>query len=633
MFELSLRTFRERWTLFVGAMVTVTLGVALVQSSLLILISAASPVLPPGLSEGQAAQLRTGYIAAITLLAMVLAIAAFLAVFIVSSTFAFTVAQRRRDLALLRLVGGSRGQLRRLLLSEALLLGLAGTALGVPLGLMVQRVQSALLTSLGFLPDSFAPRWQGWIPAVSFGIGIGVAVLGVLAASRRAAKVRPLEGLRDLGQAARVMTLPRWLAGLLFLAGSIALVIVSRFVPPSGAVPISLGVSLAAAVGLSALSPLIVPLVGRVFGMLLRPSTLGGLAQANLTDGVRRSASTAAPLLVLVALVLGISGTMSTISGAANGEMARDLAADLVVQSGSPLPEHVSGVAVVSTETPVPITVTFDKSSDTKAKQKTKDVQALAVDPADYRQLHRLAPDSIADLHGMTMAASSGKGIPAGATVTARIGGRELALRVVATLPESASGKSTVLLPRELAPPGPARTFVRLAPGADADTVASAYRAAGASQVMTAAEWIAAASSKQEETSAGIMAVLMGLAGLYTVIAVINAVVIAGAERKAEFAAARATGLRRRQVVLMVLLESCAVAAIGLLFGCLAAVGTLTGIGSAMSRLAGTTVFTVPWLPLALVAAGAFVTVGVTSVLTTLSATRTAPVHLLGARE
>ena len=60
------------------------------------------------------------------------AAAVFLAAFVISSTFAFTVDQRRRDLALLRLVGGSRRQVRRLLLGEAFLLGLAGAALGVP---------------------------------------------------------------------------------------------------------------------------------------------------------------------------------------------------------------------------------------------------------------------------------------------------------------------------------------------------------------------------------------------------------------------------------------------------------------------------------------------------------------------
>ncbi|MDQ0382102.1 FtsX-like permease family protein [Amycolatopsis thermophila] len=183
MLRLSWHTFTDRWQLFLGAILTVCLGVALVQSSLLILVSAAT-------AGGEAVE-------AITLLGLTPAVSAFLAVFIVSSTFAFTVAQRRRDLALLRLVGGARGQVRRLLLSEALLLGVIGTGAGVPLGLLAMRAQTWLLHDLGFVPATFTARRQDWILGVSPGVGLGVAVVGVLAASRRAAKVRPMEALRE----------------------------------------------------------------------------------------------------------------------------------------------------------------------------------------------------------------------------------------------------------------------------------------------------------------------------------------------------------------------------------------------------------------------------------------------------
>lgn len=598
MFALSLSTFRERWQLFLGAIFTVLLGVALVQSSLLILISA------------------TAYVEAITLLAMTLGIAAFLAVFIVSSTFAFTIAQRRRDLALLRVVGGSRGQLRRLLLSEAFLLGLLGTALGVPLGLVTMRVQAWLLTDLGFVPAPFTPRWHDWIFAVSAGIGIGVAQLGVLAASRRASRVRPLDALRDDGAAARVMTGTRWFFGLLFLAGAIALAVVAQFAGPDGAIPMSINVALTGAVALSALSPLVVPLVGGLFGLVLRGSTLGGLAQANLRDGVRRSASTAAPLLVLVALVLGMAGTLSTLSTASHRQLAEDLRGDFVVAAEiGPTP----GVAVASTEYTVTVTTTKHDDED------HDDEQALAVDAAAYQRLHRQAPirGSLAALHGMTVAAT---GAELGDTLRLRVGDRDLRPRVVAVLPESLDGGPGLLLPRELVPPaalGPARTIVALQPGADRAAVAAALP----QPVSTVDEYVATADSKQDRTNSGIMTVLMGLAGIYALVAVINAVVIAAAERKAEFAAARVTGLRRGQVVRTALLESWAVTAVGLLLGGLAAAGTLAGI----SAVAG--LVSVPWAALGLVVAGAFLVVGVTSVWTSVSATRIAPVRLVGARE
>ncbi|WAL64030.1 ABC transporter permease [Amycolatopsis cynarae] len=609
MFELSVATFRERWQLFLGAIVTVALGVALVQSSLLILLSALD------------------HVEAITLLAMTLGIAAFLAVFIVSSTFAFTIAQRRRDLALLRLIGSSRGQVRRLLLSEALLLGLIGTALGVPAGVGVMGLQSRMLTGLEFLPAAFSPEWQGWIIVVSAVVGVGVSLFGVLAASRRAAKVRPLEALRESGDAARVMTFPRWFFGILFVAGAVALAIVAVFGGASTAIPLSVNSAVTAAVGLSALSPLLVPLVSRVFGLVPGRGTLGTLARANLADGVRRSASTAAPLLVLVALVAGLAGTLSTLTAAGRQEMVQDLDADLVAASAPARP--VPGIAVASTETTVPVVVSFDKSG----KRKVKEKQALVVDAGDYRRTHREAPvaGSFADLHGMAVAA---RGAALGDAITVRIGDREFDTRVVAVLPDSFVGGPGYLLPRDLVPSSllgnaPAHTIVKLAPGADPAKVAASLPG----PVTTVGDWIATGSSKQEKTSSGIMTVLMGLAGLYSVIAVINAVVIAAAERRREFAVVRVTGLKRWQVVLMALVESLAVVVIALLLGLVAASAALAGITGATVRILGTATLSLPWTTLGLVVLGAFTVVGLTSVWTSISATRQAPVGLLGARE
>ncbi|HEX5405816.1 MAG TPA: ABC transporter permease [Pseudonocardiaceae bacterium] len=637
MFRLSLRTFRERWQLFIGALLTVAMGVALVQSALLILISAASPVIPAGLTPIEHQQVSDGYTGAITLLAMVLALATFLAVFIVSSTFAFTVAQRRRDLALLRLVGGSRGQLRRLLLSEAALLAVLGCGIGVPLGLVAMRIQSNLLRGLGFVPPQFTPRWQDWILAVSFGVGIGVALIGVYAAARRAGKVAPLEALRATGAQQRVMTAPRWVFGLLFLAGAIALMVLAPLVGPDGAIPMSINVSITAAIALAALSPLVVPLVGRLFGLVLRRTTIGGLAQANLREGVRRSASTAAPLLVLVALVIGLFGTLSTIATASRIEMRRSVHADLVVDSGAAVAGRIGampGVAVADTQVPVGVSVVTHDDGDVE----TEGATALVIDPTTYRSTHplRLAAGALTDLHGAAMVVDQGDDLSLGDTAMVRIGGRSVPVKVVGVLPETLNGGQDYLLPRDLVPAsllaGPSQTVVRLAPGADGAVVTRAIRDDGG-QVRTVAAWLAANASEQDKMNSGIMTVLMGLAGLYALIAVINAVVIAAADRKAEFATARVTGLHRRQVVRMALVEAGVVTTIGLLLGLLGATGTLIGIGSAVSKFTGRGEFDVPWGPLGLVTLVAFVVVGLTSVWTTLAATRIAPVRLVGAHE
>lgn len=647
MFSLSLTTFRDRWQLFIGAILTVAMGVALVQSSLLILVSAASPDIPAGLGPQAAGDLRDIYTAGIALQAMTLGLSAFLAVFIVSSTFAFTVAQRRKDLALLRLVGGDRRQVRRLLLSEALLLGVIGTVLGVPLGLLAMRFQTWLLTDLGFVPGGFTPRWQDWILAVSAGIGVGVALIGVLAASRRASKVRPLEALGNVGAATRVMTAPRWLLGCLFLAGSITLMITSRFAPPDGAVPMSIFVAITGAVALTQLSPLIVPLVGRVAGLVLRGSTLGTLAQANLRDGVRRSASTAAPLLVLVALVVGLSGTLASIAKADKDEQTQSVSGDLIVNTTGANGIRVAavpGVAVAAQQVSVPVTVTSGFEKNGKPKQKVKDGTALAIDAHTYTRTHLRSPvsGSIADLHGETIALGPGNKdagtTPVGSTVTADIDGRTHRLKVVAVLPQALNGGTDFLLPRELVGDSvlagaASQVVVQVKPGTDPAAVAAGIKAAGAGRPVSVAESIAAQSANDDGANSGIMQVLMGLAGLYALVAVVNSVVIAAAERKAEFAAARVTGLSRFQVVKMALVESWAVTGIGLLLGGVAAAGALVGIRSVTGRITGLPETVLPGQLVGFVVFGAFLVVGATSVWTSLSATRVVPVSLVGARE
>src|SRR5699024_2092347 len=103
-------------------------------------------------------------------------------------------------------------------------------------------------------------EWQAWIFAVSIGVGLVVAIVGVLVSSRRAGRVRPLEALRETGAAERVMTPSRWIIGVLFLAGAAALMIIAQVAGPGAAIPLTMLVGLAAAVGLSTLSPLVVPL-------------------------------------------------------------------------------------------------------------------------------------------------------------------------------------------------------------------------------------------------------------------------------------------------------------------------------------------------------------------------------------
>ncbi|AOS64068.1 FtsX-like permease family protein [Actinoalloteichus hymeniacidonis] len=647
MITLSLSTFRERWQLFIGAILSVAVGVALVQSSLQVMASAGDPPIPAGLAPLAESELRGRYGDATTLMGMTMMLSVFLAIFIVSSTFAFTVAQRRRDLALLRLVGAGRGSVRTLLLSEALLLGMFGVLIGIPLGMPAVSVQTWLLAELDFLPAGFESQFNGWMAGVSAVAGLGVALLGVLAASRRASRVRPLEALRDTGDAAKVMTRSRWAMGLLCLGCSVAMVFLAQQVGLVIALALSLGLTVTGAVALSLLSPIVVPLTARVFGFVLRGSTLGLLAERNLRDDARRSASTAAPLIVLVALLLGLSGTLGSMALAAGEEQRLIVDGDLVVEGTGDQADAVADVAGVEVASPqfvVPMTLRMMVvNADTgEPREKSYDSGIVAIDSAAYLATHRIDPQagSLAELQGATLAAAqrSEDRLEVGGTATATLGDTESTLTLSAVLPERLSSSEAFLVPRDQIPAevlasAQAHTVVQVADGAHPADVAEEIRAAELGAVSTVDDWAAAQTTGQQDTNVGTMVVLMGLSGLYALMAVINAVVIACTERKREFASTRVTGLTRAQVVRMALAESLAVAVIGLFLGGLVVAGTLAGIAAGTLETIGMVVVEIPWALFGMVAAGSFLVIGVTSVLATLSATRIQPVSLVAARE
>jgi putative ABC transport system permease protein len=633
MFRMSRAGLAERWPLFVGSLLAVTLGVALVQSSLLLLISAALLHAPPGSSPAEQLAFADDADAAVALLGIVLGVATFLAGFIISSTFAFTVNQRRADLALLRLVGGSRGQVRRLLVGEAFLLGVVGTALGVPTGLGVMALQTRLLRAQHFVPETFTAEWRPWILFVSAGTGIVLAVAGVLVAAHRASRVRPLEALRDVGAAARVMTVSRWIAGLLFLGGALAMVIVAPHAGPAGAAALASVVAMPAAIALAALAPLLVPAVGRLIPT--GAGVIGGLARANLWDGRRRSASVAAPLIVLIGLVIGIDTAGGSFTTAGVQQEWRETRADLVVTAHGPIAgavAQVPGVDYASTETSVLVKATTGSGEDAETDTDT----ALVIDPVAYARVHT-GSGSLAALHGKAGVAGPGGGLPRHGAVAISTATTDLGpLPMVGAVPETAAGGAELLLPPGVIPAAelasaPTQSLVVLKPGADPAAVRAALAKIG--PVTDLNRWLDEEATVRSDTNDRVMLVILGLGALYALIGVVNSVVIGAAARRREFAAARVTGLTRGQVVRSALVETWGVTVAGAILGAVAAAAPCISALAATAAVTGHATLDVPWRLVAAVGLVAVLVTSLTSVLSTWSATRAAPVALLGARE
>jgi putative ABC transport system permease protein len=130
-------------------------------------------------------------------------IALFVGSFIIWNTFSMVVAQRSREIALLRAIGATRRQVRRNLLVEAVLLGVSASAVGIGLGAGVAKGLNSLMAVLGFNLPSTSLQVRPATIAVSLAVGTVVTVLAALVPAHRATKVLPVEALRDSRPAPR----------------------------------------------------------------------------------------------------------------------------------------------------------------------------------------------------------------------------------------------------------------------------------------------------------------------------------------------------------------------------------------------------------------------------------------------
>ena len=629
---------RDRWTLFVGAVLSIALGVALVQSSVVLLAAAGAAHVKPGASAAEARSLRAAVEGVDTLLGLSLFLGVFLSVFIIGSTLAYTVVERRRELALLRLTGASRRQVRRLLVGEGLLLGLVGTAVGAVLGLAATLVELRLVRRVGLDPGLLDLGFPVWIlgrPRHRARLDPGRRPL----AARRAGRIRPLDALRDTGDQRRVMTLGRWVWGLLLGVPAVAGAFVAR---ASGDVLVAILVGLlvifAGSISLQQLSPLVVPLVSRLFALPARRHVLGELAAAGMRDGVRRTATTAGPLVVLFGLVVGLFAILSTQTEATRVERIQQTSAQLVVVShGDDLARILAtpGVSTASAESTIHPQIRRLGAEGRWLRM--PEAVVVAVDPAGYRDLTsvRLLDGHLTELGAGTVvlgpsAGEDGVGTPSAVLVDGK------RLSVVARMAGTIAGGADVLVDRrDIAPAmlsqAPTTTFVGVRRGVPPAEVEA--RLSGTGSVSTVSQWARTQANHEGRENAGVMGALAGLGGLYAFLSMVNAVAIGTAQRRREFAMARLTGSSRRQVVVATVLEAMGVAAIGLALGAVVVALCLVGLRHGTDALLGVPVLVVPWgLALGLTAA-ALLASAATAATASWSATRLAPVQWIAARE
>ncbi len=231
----------------------------------------------------------------------------FVSIFIIYNTFAIVLSQRTRELALLRTIGADPVQLRRSVLGEAALIGVLASAIGIAGGVGVAWGLRAIFESLGAeLPDSPTIVSARTI-IVAVVIGVGVTMVAAIGPARRAARVPAIAALRDGAEAADASPRRRTSLGLAVLALGILLGGTGLFVAGSTSVVLALVASGGGAVfiGVAMLSPLVAGPLTAVFGWPMQKlfGVSGRLAKENAGRNPRRTATTAAALMIGLALV------------------------------------------------------------------------------------------------------------------------------------------------------------------------------------------------------------------------------------------------------------------------------------------------------------------------------------------
>ncbi|GAA1401705.1 hypothetical protein GCM10009639_44370 [Kitasatospora putterlickiae] len=600
MLRIALKSLKARQASLLGAFLALSLGVAMTA---VMLLGLASAVGAPGGED---------LVSLVAGLGTAGGVSAFVSAFVVASTYSYAVAQRRRELGLLRLAGATRAQVRRTVLTEALLLGAAASATGCALGRLGAPALVRRLSDLGMAPPGFALVPAAWPLPTAFATGLLVALAGVAVAARRAGRVGPLDALRAADLDTGVLTAGRLLTGLGLLLTAAVLAGTAIATDPADLLRRKTytiqPMWLISAAGL--LSPLLAPPLIRLLGRALPgrfTGYAGRLVPANAAAALRRTGAVAAPVLVSVALTGSLAGALDTVGAARAAEARARTAADLVVvpaPGGGDGPllaalRAVPGVTALSPTAPTPLGLVEPDGVTVRSEAR------MAADPAGLAALARLPllAGSTAGLDDRSLVLPAEWDRAVGEPVpVVRADGSRTTLRVAAVLRDGLDDNGLYVTAGNAPGARVDRVEVRLSATARADDVRSAAQPYGAT-VLTREQWLA------PTTPARIvwlrLALVLGLALVYTGIALANTLLMATADRRRELALLRLAGATRAQVVRLVTAESVLVTAVGAVLGCAVAAVQLGSLHAALAVLRVPAPLVLPWRPVAAVTAGA----------------------------
>ncbi len=260
------------------------------------------------------------------------AIALFVGAFVILNTLSITVAQRSREFATLRTLGASRRQVMRSVVLEGLVVGLLASVLGLVLGLGIAKGMSSLFAAMGVdLPKAGTVMATRTV-IVSMLTGTIVTLVASIVPALRATRVPPISAVREGSSPEATGPGRKPYAGVAVVTGSLALIAAGLFGGVVVALTFSVGV-LGLFVGIAMLASRIVKPLASVVGF--PAARLGGapgrLARENSLRNPGRTASTAAALMIGLALVTVVATLGAGLRGSAESAVKKQVKADFVV--------------------------------------------------------------------------------------------------------------------------------------------------------------------------------------------------------------------------------------------------------------------------------------------------------------
>ncbi|GAA1941043.1 ABC transporter permease [Streptomyces durmitorensis] len=514
-------------------------------------------------------------------------IALFVGIFIIANTFTMLVAQRTKELALMRAVGASRRQVTRSVLIEAFLVGLVAAVTGFALGIGVAVGLESLMNSAGAsLPDGplvIAPLTI----VVALIIGVVVTMLAAWLPGRRAARIPPVAAMNSVHATptARGLVVRNTIGSVIVAIGTVMMFMDDNYVMAGGAATILVGVIV------------LTPLLSRPFiaasAPLLKPFGVPGkLSRLNSVRNPRRTASTAAALMIGLTLITAMTVVATSMSSAINKMAAGSLKADYTVSMANyePLTPEVREK--------------LDKLPDVEASSPLRTAygeldgsynQVTGVDEKDFGKVASLdfTSGSLAGLKGdstlLDKKTADKKGLRTGDTVPVKFDDDKTVKLKIAGIYEQNEMINGLFTPLSVVDAHMSKitdqqVLVKMAGGTSDKAEDSIVKALGDNPALKIQDKDAISNEIGGAINMmlNMLYGLLAMAILIAVLGVINTLAMSVFERKHEIGMLRAIGLDRAKVKQMVRLEAVIISLFGAVLG--------IGLGLFMGWVAGNSI-------------------------------------------